>query len=52
VANDHHPRLLRTSGTPLSGIARAVGYRSEFAFATAFRRQYGTAPGRYRAART
>ncbi|OLF08711.1 AraC family transcriptional regulator [Actinophytocola xinjiangensis] len=41
-------RLLRTTDTPLHGIARAVGYHSEFAFATAFRRQYGTAPGRYR----
>jgi AraC-like DNA-binding protein len=41
-------RLLRTSDVPLTSIAGAVGYRSEFAFATAFKRQYGTAPGRYR----
>jgi YesN/AraC family two-component response regulator len=25
-----------------------VGYTSEFAFAKAFKRQYGVAPGRYR----
>jgi AraC-like DNA-binding protein len=41
-------RLLRTSEAPLTSIAGTVGYRSEFAFATAFKRQYGTAPGRYR----
>ncbi|BCJ58497.1 AraC family transcriptional regulator [Micromonospora endophytica] len=41
-------RLLRQSDTPLSAIARRVGYASEFAFASAFKRQYGTAPGRYR----
>ncbi|WP_341715758.1 AraC family transcriptional regulator [Micromonospora sp. FIMYZ51] len=41
-------RLLHKSDTPLSVIARRVGYASEFAFANAFKRQYGTAPGRYR----
>ncbi|MEN3268293.1 MAG: hypothetical protein V7646_5187 [Pseudonocardia sp.] len=30
--------------------AGSVGYASEFAFANAFTRQYGTAPGRYRRA--
>ncbi|MGV9667196.1 AraC family transcriptional regulator [Nocardia niigatensis] len=41
-------RLLRETGTPLAGVARKVGYQSEFAFAKAFKRQYGSAPGRYR----
>ncbi|GAB3742053.1 AraC family transcriptional regulator [Amycolatopsis oliviviridis] len=41
-------RLLRESDTPLSAIARAVGYHSEFAFAVAFKRRYDTPPGRYR----
>ncbi|WP_370457885.1 helix-turn-helix transcriptional regulator [Actinoplanes sp. OR16] len=41
-------RLLRQDDTPLSAISSKVGYTSEFAFANAFKRQYGTAPGRYR----
>ncbi|MEV4460527.1 AraC family transcriptional regulator [Microbispora sp. NPDC049633] len=41
-------RMLRDSDATLSEIAGAVGYGSEFAFATAFKRAYGTAPGRYR----
>ncbi|MFI2713333.1 AraC family transcriptional regulator [Micromonospora sp. NPDC018662] len=41
-------RLLRQSDAPLSAIAGSVGYTSEFAFANAFKRQYGAAPGRYR----
>lgn len=41
-------RLLQESDAPLSAIAAKVGYTSEFAFANAFKRQYGTAPGRYR----
>lgn len=41
-------RLLQKSDAPLSAIAKSVGYTSEFAFANAFKRQYGTAPGRYR----
>jgi AraC-like DNA-binding protein len=41
-------RLLRTSDAPLTSIAARVGYQSEFAFATAFKRRYDTAPGRYR----
>ncbi|WP_327002281.1 AraC family transcriptional regulator [Dactylosporangium sp. NBC_01737] len=41
-------RLLHESDAPLSVIAAKVGYTSEFAFANAFKRQHGTAPGRYR----
>jgi AraC-like DNA-binding protein len=41
-------RLLRESDAPLSAVAAEVGYTSEFAFATAFKRRHGTAPGRYR----
>ncbi|MFE3105759.1 AraC family transcriptional regulator [Nocardia tengchongensis] len=43
-------RLLRESDTPLAGVARKVGYQSEFAFAKAFKREYGLAPGQYRRA--
>ncbi|WP_035855521.1 AraC family transcriptional regulator [Cryptosporangium arvum] len=42
-------RLLRQTGTPLAGIARRVGYATEFGFAAAFRRRYGVPPGRFRA---
>jgi AraC-like DNA-binding protein len=41
-------RLLRESDAPLSAVARQVGYATEFAFAAAFKRLYGVAPGRYR----
>jgi AraC-like DNA-binding protein len=41
-------RMLRNSDAPLSTIAKQAGYGSEFAFAAAFKRQYGTAPGKYR----
>ncbi|WP_329381708.1 AraC family transcriptional regulator [Streptomyces sp. NBC_01351] len=41
-------RLLRTSDVPLRSIAAQVGYTSEFAFAHAFKRTHGTAPGTYR----
>lgn len=41
-------RMLRSTDAPLSSVATAVGYRSEFAFATAFKRSFGGAPGRYR----
>ncbi|GAA1530359.1 AraC family transcriptional regulator [Actinomadura kijaniata] len=41
-------RLLRASDAPLSQVAAETGYSSEFAFANAFRREHGTAPGRYR----
>ena len=42
-------RLLRDGRQPLREIARSVGYDSEFAFARAFKRTVGRAPGRYRA---
>ncbi|MEV5646752.1 AraC family transcriptional regulator [Nocardia sp. NPDC052254] len=41
-------RLLRDTDTPLASVAHKVGYQSEFAFAKAFKREYGLAPGRYR----
>ncbi|MQY05133.1 AraC family transcriptional regulator [Actinomadura macrotermitis] len=41
-------RALRETDALLSEVAARVGYRSEFAFANAFKREYGTAPGRYR----
>ncbi|GAB3427167.1 AraC family transcriptional regulator [Flindersiella endophytica] len=40
--------LLRQSDVPLSTIAQKVGYSSEFAFANAFKREFGVAPGHYR----
>ena len=42
-------RALREREDPLAAIARRVGYDSEFAFAKAFKRLHGEAPGRYRA---
>ncbi|MER6508841.1 AraC family transcriptional regulator [Nonomuraea sp. NPDC001636] len=41
-------RMLRDSDAALSTVAAAVGYGSEFAFANAFKRQYGMPPGKYR----
>ncbi|MFF7633816.1 AraC family transcriptional regulator [Kitasatospora sp. NPDC008050] len=41
-------RLLRESDAPLRTIAHQAGYISEFAFAKAFKREYGLSPGRYR----
>ncbi|MET7781341.1 AraC family transcriptional regulator [Streptomyces sp. NPDC005388] len=41
-------RLLRTTQVPLRSIASQVGYTSEFAFANAFKRTHGLAPGAYR----
>ncbi|MGR8008586.1 AraC family transcriptional regulator [Streptomyces hypolithicus] len=41
-------RLLRESDTPLTTVAARSGYGSEFAFAKAFKREYGLAPGGYR----
>ncbi|WP_424217253.1 AraC family transcriptional regulator (plasmid) [Streptomyces sp. BI20] len=43
-------RLLRTSDAPLRIVAARVGYASEFAFAHAFKRAHGIAPGAYRRA--
>jgi AraC-like DNA-binding protein len=44
-------RLLRENDTPLRALAARCGYTSEFAFAKAFKREYGVAPGRYRSRR-
>ncbi len=41
-------RLLHTSDATLKSVAAQAGYASEFAFAAAFKRVYGIAPGRYR----
>ncbi|MBT2385476.1 AraC family transcriptional regulator [Streptomyces sp. ISL-11] len=41
-------RLLRESDAPLTTVAARTGYGSEFAFAKAFKREYGMAPGGYR----
>ena len=41
-------RLLRDGDAPLATVARKVGYTSEFAFAHAFKREYGLAPGGFR----
>ncbi|MFD8015820.1 AraC family transcriptional regulator [Streptomyces sp. NPDC058955] len=41
-------RLLRTGDLPLRAVAQRAGYTSEFSFAKAFKREYGTAPGQYR----
>ncbi|GIE76316.1 AraC family transcriptional regulator [Actinoplanes philippinensis] len=41
-------RLLRETDLPLDAIARDIGYSTGFAFAHAFRREYGLAPGRFR----
>lgn len=43
-------RLLCETDASLSTIARHIGYATEFAFAAAFRREYGMAPGRFRRA--
>lgn len=40
--------LLRESDASLDEVASRVGYASEFAFANAFKRQDGVAPGRFR----
>ncbi|WP_326554881.1 helix-turn-helix domain-containing protein [Micromonospora sp. NBC_01813] len=42
---------MRQSDAPLRVIAAEVGYRSEFAFASSFKRHFGTAPGAYRRGR-
>ncbi|MFD0850948.1 AraC family transcriptional regulator [Actinomadura adrarensis] len=41
-------RLLRETDAPLRAIAARTGYTSQFAFAKAFKRQYGQPPGAYR----
>jgi AraC-like DNA-binding protein len=40
---------LRHSDDRLAAIAHSLGYQSEFAFAAAFKRRHGRAPGRWRA---
>ncbi|WP_024803644.1 AraC family transcriptional regulator [Nocardia sp. BMG51109] len=42
-------RLLRETDETLRVIAARSGYGSEYAFAKAFKREFGTAPGRFRA---
>jgi AraC-like DNA-binding protein len=41
-------RLLRETDASLATIARQIGYSTEFAFSSAFRREYGVAPGKFR----
>ncbi|WP_434453348.1 helix-turn-helix transcriptional regulator [Lentzea sp. E54] len=41
-------RMLLDGEETLASVARRVGYTSEFAFATAFKREFGVAPGRFR----
>ncbi|MCU1687648.1 MAG: AraC family transcriptional regulator [Amycolatopsis sp.] len=41
-------RHLRDDNTPLATVARQVGYTSEFAFAHAFKHEFGCAPGQFR----
>jgi AraC-like DNA-binding protein len=41
-------QILRDSDEPLGTVAQKVGYTSEFAFANAFKRMHGAAPGTYR----
>ncbi|WP_344548208.1 AraC family transcriptional regulator [Actinomadura fulvescens] len=41
-------RLLCDTDLPLRAVAARTGYTSEFAFARAFKREFGAAPGRYR----
>jgi AraC-like DNA-binding protein len=41
-------RALRDTDAPLAAVATRAGYTSEFAFAKAFKREFGIAPGGYR----
>lgn len=41
-------RMLGEGNAPISAIAIKVGYSSQFAFANAFKREFGHSPGRYR----
>lgn len=43
-------RLLRDTAEPLAAVARRVGYGTPYALSHAFSREFGTTPGRYRAA--
>jgi AraC-like DNA-binding protein len=42
--------MLRERDAPLGALSRQLGYTSEYAFAAAFKRAHGIAPGRYRLA--
>ncbi|WP_327112754.1 AraC family transcriptional regulator [Nocardia sp. NBC_01730] len=41
-------RLLHNTDTPIHTIAQRSGYRSEYAFSKAFKREYGIPPNQYR----
>ncbi len=41
-------QLLRQTDTSIAAVAARTGYSTEFAFAKAFKRHYGLAPGSYR----
>ncbi|WP_052397093.1 AraC family transcriptional regulator [Streptomyces sp. NRRL F-5123] len=41
-------RLLQTTDVPLTTVAQRSGYGSAYAFANAFKREYGISAGRYR----
>ncbi|MEU3018556.1 MULTISPECIES: AraC family transcriptional regulator [unclassified Nocardiopsis] len=43
-------RMLREEDVPIGSVATRVGYSSQFAFANAFKREFGQSPGRYREA--
>ncbi|WP_435974822.1 AraC family transcriptional regulator [Streptomyces sp. Qhu_M48] len=43
--------LLRETDDPLAAVARRVGYSTPYALSHAFRREFGTTPGRYRSSR-
>jgi AraC-like DNA-binding protein len=43
-------RLLREGDAPMAAIARRVGYASQYAFAHAFKRAFGSPPGAFRRA--
>ncbi|MDQ3399196.1 MAG: helix-turn-helix domain-containing protein, partial [Deinococcota bacterium] len=49
---DRARALLEHTGTPIKGIAAAVGYKSVHHFSRAFSRQVGRSPGAYREAST
>lgn len=40
-------QLLRDTDKPVQAVGQRTGYTSEFAFAKAFKREHGLAPGRY-----
>ncbi|GLY48625.1 hypothetical protein Lesp01_22810 [Lentzea sp. NBRC 102530] len=41
-------QMLRDGDETLAAVARQVGHTSGFAFAAAFKREFGVAPGRFR----